>query len=117
MIAMLSFIIIIAFYLFLFLSLYAEGSLFFNLVLLGIFLILCSIDLKKKGLQKYYIISLSSTAIIFILSDTAPIKAVLGLFSKVSLFVVAFIFVYLTAHMSKLADNFVGNLIERYIKS
>ena len=99
-------------------SFFTGESLFFNLVLLGLLLILLSNDLKKEELHKYYLISLFLTAIMFILSNTKPIAALLNLFSKASLtlFVAAFVFIYILAHISKLADEQITLLVEKYRK-
>ena len=77
-----------------------------------------SSDLKKKELHKYYLASLFLTAIIFILSNTKAIKALIDLFSKasLSLFTIAFIFVYIFAYISKLIYEAIETLIEKYRK-
>ena len=99
-------------------SFFTGESLFFNLVLLGLLLILLSNDLKKEELHKYYLISLFLTAIMFILSDARPIAAILNLFSKasLSLFLAAFVFIYIFAHVSRLADEKITVLAKKYRK-
>ena len=99
-------------------GIFTEESLFLNLSLLGLLLILLSNDLKKEELHKYYLISLFLTAIMFILSNAKPIAALLNLFSKayLSLIMTAFVFVYILAHISKLADEQITSLVEKYRK-
>ncbi len=115
MIEILATIIVGVFYLLLFLEFFEGVSPFLNLALLGLLLILMSIDIKKKELQKYYLISLFLTAVIFILSNVKPIQILLGFFSKasISLFITAFILIYTIAHISRLADEGITNLVEK----
>src|SRR3989338_8069290 len=77
-------------------SFFKGVSLFINLVLIALILILLSTDLKKKELHKYYLISLFATAIFFIFSSTKPIKALLDLttYTSLSLFTVSFFFFF-----------------------
>lgn len=118
MIEIFVFIILIIFILVILSSFIAEVSLFINLVLLGLMLILISTDLKKIELQKYYLISLFLTAIIFILSNVKPIQIFLGFFTKasLSLFITAFILIYAISHILRLADKGITNLVEKYQK-
>ena len=97
---------------------FTGASLFLNPVLLGLMLILTSIDIKKKYLQKYYLISLFLTAIFFILSNSNPIKSLLALASKasLSLFTMAFILIYVFAHLSGLAHIGIETMMEKYRK-
>ncbi|MBS3101995.1 hypothetical protein J4458_00945 [Candidatus Woesearchaeota archaeon] len=99
-------------------SFFKGVSLFINLVLIALILILLSTDLKKKELHKYYLISLFATAIFFILSSTKPIKALLDLttYTSLSLFTVAFILVYVLAHISGLVHMGIETLAEKYKK-
>ena len=108
-------VILIIFVLVILSGVFAGASLFFNLVLLALILILMSIDMKKKDLQKFYGISFLLTAVIFIFSNTPLIKSFLGLFSKVSLslYTTAFILVYALAHVSGLVSAGLETLAEK----
>tara|TARA_B100002003_G_scaffold251453_1_gene295113 strand:+ start:514 stop:816 length:303 start_codon:yes stop_codon:yes gene_type:complete len=94
---------------------FTGASFFFNLVLLALIMVLISVDMKKKDLQKYYAISFLLTAVIFIFSNAPLINSFLGFFSKasLSLYTTAFILVYVLAHVSGLVSIGIETLKEK----
>jgi hypothetical protein len=108
-------IIILAVYLILPFTSYVSFGI--NIVLLISLIILINRDLKKKEMQRYYLISLLLTAIVFIFSDYGIFYTLFRILEKklfLSLITIAFLLIYAFANIGILLTNSTKELIKKF---
>jgi len=108
-------IIILAAYLILTFTTYV--SLVINFVLLVALIILINKDIKKKEMQKYYLIALLLTAIVFVFSDYGIFYTLFRILEKnlsLSVITIAFLLIYAFANIGILLVNSTKELIKRF---
>lgn len=88
-----------------------------NFVLLVALIILINKDLKKKEMQRYYLIALLLTAIVFIFSDYGIFYTLFRILEKnlfLSVITIAFLLIYAFANIGILLTNSTKELIKKY---
>ena len=92
-------------------------SLGINIILLMALAILVNKDLKRKEMQRYYLIALLLTAIVFIFSDYGIFHTLFRIMSKnlfLSVVTQAFLLIYAFANIGILLTNSAKELVKKY---